>query len=491
MKQILNTLSNKSILILGLGREGLSTYLFLRKYFPDKEIAFADKKNLTELEEKFQALIKKDKNLKFKLGKNHLKELEKYDLIFKTPGIPASLAQIKKALQKGTKLSSNTQLFFEIMQQQKNNLGPTIIGVTGTKGKSTTASLIYHVLKENKLDTILIGNIGTPPLSLVDQIESKAKVVIELSSHQLSELTLPPQIAVVQEITVEHLDYYHSVDEYVEAKSAITRYQKNDKYKVIYNPNFQKTTQLAKLSKGQHLKHGLQEQKDLQVYIKDDWVIFNKLGAQNNGNEEEKIIKTNDIPLLGKHNLFNVMPAIIIAKAFGLPNAKISAAIKNFKGLPHRLELVAKTKGVKYYNDSLATTPEATISAIESLQSQLPADNQIILLAGGHERLLDYSPLATEILKNKVKTLILFPTTGKRIWKEITQNASYKNLKKTEKTKLKHFFVKNMHEAITLASKIAKEGDVVLLSPASASFGLFKDYKDRGEQFKKEIDNLA
>ncbi|MGD9128896.1 MAG: UDP-N-acetylmuramoyl-L-alanine--D-glutamate ligase [Candidatus Woesebacteria bacterium] len=525
-KKILKKLANKSILILGFGREGQSTYQFLRKHFPKKTLTIADQRSLNKIDQKVKQIIKKDQFLKLNLGQNYLQNIEKFDLIFKTPGIPGHLKELQTAKKNKALISSNTQLFFEIIKaanQEKLASRPALkakqkkfpalieakniitIGITGTKGKSTTSSLVHHLLKVAGLDAVLLGNIGSPPLSKLDQIKSKSIVIIELSSHQLADLNISPQIAIIQNISSEHLDYYNSTEEYVAAKSSITKYQKDRKYKVICNDSFPKTKKIAKLSQGQHFKFALKAKNDSIVYIKDNFVIVNKkilkivqtkqsIPSQTPApcKEEVKIIAIKDIPLIGKHNLQNVMPAVLVARLFGISKQQIAQGIKSFKSLAHRLQLVAEIKGVKYYNDSLATMPDATISALQGFDS-----GKIILLAGGYERKQDFHDLAKEILKRKVKSLILFPTTGKRIWQAVKEQASTIQKKPGKSQKLQTLslpkvnFVKDMRQAIKIAHSQAKTGDVVLLSPASASFGMFIDYRDRGEQFASQAKNLS
>jgi UDP-N-acetylmuramoyl-L-alanine---L-glutamate ligase len=348
--------------------------------------------------------------------------------------------------------------------------------VTGTKGKSTTSALIHHVLAENGFDALLVGNIGIPALNHIDQITSKSKVVIEMSSHQLEQLTISPDIAVIQEITSEHLDYFPNEQVYVDSKKSISIYQKVNQY-IIYNPEWQKTTKIAQLSPGIQLKFQINASEnsnnnDVLVYLKSYYLTF------NHNNVEEQIINIKDIPLLGRHNLENVAPSIMVGKMFGLSRQQIASAIKSFTPLPHRLQKVAVKNGVTYVNDSMATTPESAISAISCFD-----DQPIILLAGGHEKNQDFTQLAEKILTANVKAVALFPANGPRLWKEVLQKQKRLKLK----TMPKHRVVHSMDEAIEFAKDNAQPGDVVLLAPGSASFGIFKDYADRGGRFSTGI----
>ena len=458
---ILEQLKKEKIVILGLGDEGLSTYHFLRKNFPKKEIALADINPKTKLSADFQKIIKKDKNLKLELGPKYLEKLASYKIIIKTAGIPITEKGIQTALKRGSKISSNTQIFFDLCPGK-------IIGITGTKGKSTTSTLTYQILKNAGLDTVLVGNIGQPPLNSLDKISQKTLVVNELSSHQLAQLKKSPEISIVQDIQPEHLDYYENFNSYFKAKTAIAKWQ-NQENILIYNPDLEGASKMAALSPAKKITHSFHNKKARVFQTKDS--IFYRA---NKFLVARKIIDKKDIPLLGEHNLYNIMPAIIVAKLFKIPNKIIRQSIMEFKALRHRLELIAEINGVKYYDDSIATNPHAGIMALRAFPK-----GKVILLAGGHERDQDFSSYAKEIIDRQVKHLILFPTTGQRIYKFVK--------KANPKTKIKANLVKSMPEAIKVASKIAESGDVVLLSPAAASFGLFKNYKDRGDQFATAV----
>ncbi|OGK10037.1 UDP-N-acetylmuramoylalanine--D-glutamate ligase [Candidatus Roizmanbacteria bacterium RIFCSPHIGHO2_01_FULL_35_10] len=442
---ILSQVKQKKILILGLGREGLSTYLFLRKQFPDKILTLADKFSLNELPKSSQVQIAKDKKVKLSLGKGYLKEVRGFDLVFVTPGISDTILEKVKETQ--TIISTNLELFFELFKGK-------IIGVTGTKGKSTTASLIFHVLKQSGLNAILAGNIGEPALSYLDDINSDSLVVLELSSFQLMRFKKSPYIAVIQNIVPEHLDYHLSFKKYVEAKTNIVNYQTKNDF-VIYNSTSILATEIAQKSRAKKISFSL----------------FSK-------EFEKTILPIKSIPLRGKFNLQNIIPAILIGRLLGISDKKIGLAIKNFKPLEHRLEFIRSIDGVEYYNDSLSTIPESAIAAIETFP-----DKYKVLILGGYDRGLDFKKLAKVIYSAKIRGIILFPTTGKKIWEVIKKIFKNKNLPQSK-------FVTNMKDAVKQVFSWAKKGDVVLLSPASPSFSGFKDYKDRGDQFKKEVLNL-
>lgn len=445
-----------SICVVGLAREGLATYRFLRSLFPEKQLALADRQTLANLDPAWQAIATEDLHLTWHHGENHLASQAKYEYIFVTPGIPTSQPAIATALAQGTKLHSNTQLFFELCPCP-------IIGITGTKGKSTTTSLIHHVLTQAGKQAVLLGNIGIPPLTGLDQLTANSLAVVELSCHQLQHLPYSPHIAVIQNITPEHLDYYPTFADYVQAKTAIAAHQ-TEQDLVIYDSDFDQPRYVAELGAAKSLTYSLTNHTAGQVaWLANDWLMW----------QHQPIISIQDIPLAGNHNLLNVLPSIIIGKQYGLTNQQIADAIKSFTALPHRLQLVAEQNGVKYYDDSLATEPYATINALTAFSGK-----SVVLLAGGYERHQEYSELAAKILTANIKALILFPTTGQRLWQDIQTAAA------TTHTQLPPVhFVQTMSEAVLLAKQAAKSGDVVLLSPAAASFGIFKDYHDRGLQF--------
>ena len=425
----ISELEKKRIVIVGFGREGKDTFWFLRKLYPNKILGIADRNSKLKI-----------KNLKFvrwHLGKNYLKALKNYDIIIKSPGIPIHLPEIEKAYKEG-KITSQTEIFF-------NNCQGKIIGVTGTKGKSTTSSLIYEILKSGGVKAYLVGNIEKPVLSFLLKDKPENVYVYELSSHQLYNLKKSPQIAVFLNIYPEHLDYYKNFREYANAKANITRYQTKNDY-LVYNPENKIVREITKKSKAKKIAIA----KKLKNYL------VEKINLQNT----------------------NIIAAVMVAKIFGISEKNIKKAIKKFKPLPHRLEYVGKYQGIHFYNDSLATIPEATIVALDTL-----GDRVETIMLGGYDRNIDFKNLAKRVLKSKIKNIILFPTTGKHIWQEIIKFSQ----KRTSKKLLKNFFVDNMKEAVKLAFKYTSKGKICLLSCASASFSIFKDYKERGDLFKKYV----
>lgn len=391
---MLEEFRDKKILILGFGREGQDTLKFLKKLFPKKKIGIADQK----------------------FDKNYLKKVKDYDVIIKTPGIPFKVLRPTLA---GRKITTQTDIFFE-------NCPGMIIGITGTKGKSTTSYWIYQVLKKSGLKAHLVGNIGKPVLTSLLKAKKNDIFVYELSSHQLFNLKQSPHIAVLLNIYPEHLDYYKSFKEYASAKANITKYQtKNDYF--IYNS-------------------------------KDPLVV--KIAGES---------KAKKIPIQGKYYGLDRTATEAVAKIFKKPMPK------KLDFLPHRLEYVGKFKGTEFYNDSLSTVTEPAIEALDFL-----GNNVQTMILGGYDRGMSFKKLAKRLSESQVKTFILFPTTGKRIWQELKKLSSFNG-------ELSFFFTDDMKKAVKLAYRYTEKGKICLMSPASPSFGIFKDYAERGEAFKKFV----
>lgn len=451
----LSKLENKKILILGFGKEGIDNYLALRKMFPAKVFGIADKKELGNFELRIKNLLTKDKNLKLHLGENYLYKIGEYGLIIKTPGIPRKelnpfLNGDGKSLTPSPQITSQTEIFFD-------NFPGIIIGVTGTKGKGTTSTLIYEILKQAGLKVYLGGNIGKPVLQrlmTLQQAQGENSVfVYELSSHQLQNLKKSPQIAVFLNILQDHLDYYKSQTEYENSKANITLRQ-TKKDCLIFNSQDKKVKQIAQKSKAIKIPFSLAKKNSLF-----------------------KIISQKDINLKGDFNLLNIIAAVETAKLFKIENSAIEQAIKNFKGLPHRLEFAGKFKGIEFFDNSMATIPQTTILDLKTFKNK-----PISLIVGGSDKGSDYKDLAKEILKSSVLNLIILGKgTGQKILRDIDIQI------RNKKAKLNFFQAQTMKEAIKICYKKTPKNGVCLLSPASASFNMFKDYKDRGEQFRKYI----
>lgn len=435
----LEELKNKKILIVGRGVEGLSAERFLKKHLNGAAIDVVDKKD----------------------GENYLDRQKNYDIAVKSPGVKSELITIP--------YTTATNIF-------QSNAKGKVIGITGTKGKSTTSTLIYEMLRKS-FDTaadkqvFLGGNIGQSPLSFIDKLTDNSWTVLEMSSFQLADTQKSPHIAVILMILQEHLDYHKNIENYVGAKRNILRFQSSEDFAVV-NRDYPASNESDILTEGKVFYVSRERDCEQGCFVRNSAIWIRKDGR------EEEIISIAELKLLGEHNLENACAASMAARLAGVSKENIASVLKTFKGLEHRLEFVGDKNGISFYNDSLATVPQATIEALGTLP-----DTET-LIAGGHDRGLDYSMLGQHLGNGQIKTLILFPSTGARIWKEVCKAVAEAN--RPEK-----FDVTTMEQAVRIASSETESGKIVLLSPASASFGIFKDYKDRGEQFKREVIKLT
>jgi UDP-N-acetylmuramoylalanine--D-glutamate ligase len=427
----------KKILILGFGKEGQDAFLFFKKRFPEKEIAIADQNENLKVKREL-------KDIKFFLGKDYLKYVDKFDLIIKSPGISPKIPEVKKLYQKN-KITTPAKIFLE-------NCKGKIIGITGSKGKGQTALLIYEILKTANLKAKLIGNIGKPYLSYLNSKTEDKIFVFEMSSHQLFKIGVSPQIAVLTKISPAHLDFFESFEQYKEAKEEILKWQKKEDF-LVYNAKDKIILEMVKKSKAKKIPVK-DPQKEIEKYH------FKK------------------IPEILRFYSLNFALALKVAEIFHIEKKVIERAIQNFKGLPHRLEFVGKYKGIYFYDDSASTLPSATEFAIENLKGKIST-----LILGGSENFVDISSLVKKILKEKIKNLILFPDTGKRIYEEI--------LKRKNKKAPNCFFANSMEEAVKIAFEKTEKGKICLLSPAFPSFSLFSSYEERGNLFKKFVKNIG
>ncbi len=463
LKDLLEFLENKKILILGFGVEGKASYRFLREYFPKMKIYIADKREVDKENDKdlyvnskidFFSDLENDL-VEIFTGINYLDEIilkdkrDKYDIVLKTPGLSLKGADIKDFENKIYTSIDLLLRFFNILT----------IGITGTKGKSTTSTIIYNMFKDLEKDVYLLGNIGIPVFDKIAELKEDSIVVLELSSHQLQFMKYTTKVAILINIYPEHLDHYNSYNEYIEAKYNIFRNEKN--MKEIY-PDF----------------------KQIQLYgqetdaMKDQNYPYNEeaICLDIEKLEYNDIFKKLNLKIKGRHNLQNALFALVLADILGLDINKSIISVENFKGLAHRLEYINTINNVDYYNDSIATIPEATISAINTLKETKT------LIIGGLNRKLDYTILINflnNIYDNKdylLENIILLPYTGHVLDKDIRE----------EYNKYK---VKDVTEAAILAVEITKEG-VCLLSPAAASYGFYKNFEERGNIFKDKINDL-
>lgn len=435
----LKFLANQKILIWGLGREGHSTLEFLTQFGPSAEISVTDA-NPSQARDN--------------VAGQFLTEAEAFnqtwDLIFKAPGISPYSQPAAELIANGTEFWSNSRLALQLSKKLKPEWPHTTIGITGTKGKSTTSAILAHVLTELGYPSILGGNIGTPPLTALHQaLTAELKdpwLVLELSSHQLLDVTDGPDIAIVQGLMPEHLDYYPDVQTYYAAKKNLVAFL-TDQDQVFFNQDIAETQKLVAETTAQLIPFGLEINPELTSWLRQV------------------------SPLLGDHNLYNLLPAVLLAGHLGHTQAEIEAAIASFKPLPHRLEPVTNKHGVLYVNDSLSTTPAATIQAVSVF-----GDRPVILIAGGYERHQDYNELVQVLHHQNIKKVLGLPTTGQRL------------IEACQKMGIEAELCENLQQAMKIASSLAEPNDVVLLSPGAASFGEFQDYAQRGERFRQLVE---
>lgn len=447
---------SKNIAIYGLGKEGLAAaaYLVLKN-----KVTVIDDKQEKDVD---QEVIAKLKGLGAGIFfRGELPKSKNFDFIVRSPGVRPDNQNLTKLVESGAKLTTSTEIFF-------NRCPAPIIGVTGTKGKGTTSTLIYNILKSAKKDVYLAGNIGTPMLEILPRLSPKSIAVLELSSFQLMDLKKSPHIAVVLMVTSEHLDWHKDHSEYIKAKLPLVLYQKLGDFSVI-NRDFPRSLGFAEYTKARVVTFSTLGKK-ADVFASNGKII------SKTGGKEEIVMDTGKVKLPGKHNLQNITAAVSVALVMQIPIEVIKNAVNSFTGLPHRLELVKKIKGVSYYNDSFSTTPETSIAAIEAFREPK------ILILGGSSKKSDFTNLAKTISKEKtIRAIVLAGDEAKTIKEELLK---YKvDVPISEGAQ-------NMREIVSQATQFSSPGDVVLLSPACASFGMFKNYRDRGEQFAKEVNKL-
>ena len=368
-------------------------------------------------------------------GDAYLDSLDDYDLVFKTPGVvlPKNINDYK------CEFTSQTEVFMQ-------TFGDRVIGITGTKGKSTTSSLLYHVLKEAGKDTVFAGNIGIPVFEIASDIKKDTAVVIELSCHQLEYIKTSPHTAVLLNVYEDHLDHYGTRERYGLAKKNIYKFQKAGD--VLFT---------------------LKEVTDEWGEAPSETVYVSAADCPIASFDEYP-----DIKLKGAHNLLNAAFVYDVCKRHGVDDETFIKALESFNPLPHRLEYAGRFKGVDFYDDSISTTVKSAISAVESIK------NSAILLAGGMERGIDYEELVKYVAKSRLKYLICMYESGARIFD------MYEKLEKSADAP-KAVLVRDLGEAVAVSFDKAAEGDAVLLSPAAASYGYFKNFEERGDVFKELI----
>lgn len=417
-------LNGKTVCVLGFGKEGKAMLEALRTHAPQAEVTVADK-NAKAADD--------DASHRWQVGEDWLQNLGTFDVLIVSPGIPP----LPEVETHRAKLTNSTQIFFDSIPKET-----LVIGVTGTKGKSTTASLLAAILKEGGKDVVLLGNIGEPAIGSLERVKPSTIVVHELSSYQLRLLHCSPKIALVTSFFPEHLDYHGSVEAYRDAKRNIVAFQRPGD--TVFYEASGNAQEIAGVS----------------------------AGAQIAVPAEDSPVPVGATHLLGAHNQGNIALAWKAAQSLGTTREDAVRAITAFKGLRHRLEALGTHHGLSWVDDAISTTPESAVAALDAL-----GDNVNTLLLGGQDRGVDFAPLIARLATSSVKNVLLFPGSGERIATAMDE----------AQLQIATFPVASMEEAVKLAILHTPANGIVLLSPASPSYGMFKNFEEKGDAFARCI----
>lgn len=459
IEKFFNDIKQKKIAIIGTGVSSFELILLFLEL--DINVTVLDKQNVSSLGERYEVL--KSKNANFRLGEDYLKNLTDFDIIFRTPGMYFLCEELIDARKNGVIITSEMETFFQICPCP-------IYAVTGSDGKTTTSTLISEILKIQGHTVHLGGNIGKALLPNIFNINQNDICVVELSSFQLISMRESPDIAVITNISPNHLDVHKDMAEYILSKQNILLHQ-NAFSKAILNLDDENTIALCELVRGQSIFFSVYQMPDNGAYLDhagDLFYVKNKIST--------KICNQKDIKIPGRHNVLNYLAAICAV----FDKVQIDAIIKvakEFGGVEHRIEFIREIDGVSYYNDSIASSPTRTIAGLHSF------DKKIIVIAGGYDKNIPYSPLGPELAKH-AKILILMGATAKKIEESVTSCSIY------DKNTLQIINASNLQDALYKAKDLSSYGDIVMLSPASASFDCYKNFEDRGNHFKSLVNGF-
>lgn len=448
-------LKGKKVLLVGLAKTGISTIKCLAKYGAD--ITVNDIKTEDQLEE-IIAEIKDIDGIKYILG-HHPENISDIDMVVVSPGVPLDLPFIKKVIEENKELIGEVELAYQLAKK------PYFVGITGTNGKTTTTSLTGEIFEKAGKETYVVGNIGNPVIDAVQAANEGASFVTELSSFQLESIKdFKPSVSAVLNITEDHMNRHHTMENYIDAKARVFMNQDKENFCVL-NYDDELTRALAEKCNANVVFFSRLEKLEKGVYVENGDIIIDI-------NEKINLMKVCELSLPGGHNLENCMAAAAMAYVSGIDIEVIREVLKTFKAVEHRLEFVKEVEGVKYVNDSKGTNPDSTIKAVQAYE------NPIILIAGGYDKGSTYDELL-EIAKKNVKTLVLLGQTADKI-EEAARRIGFTDIHRVE----------DMKEAVKTCHDIAKEGDIVLLSPACASWGMYKNFEVRGKDFKDNVNSL-
>ncbi len=443
-------LNGKRVLVVGLGRSGVASAFFLKSR--GARVTVSDAKSEDQLRKEIPALL--DHGIAVETGGHGERTFQNQDLIVVSPGVPIDAEPINQARALGQDILGEIELAAEFLQGQ-------IVAITGSNGKTTTTTLTGEILSAGGLKTLVGGNIGTPAISLVPQATPETVTVLEISSFQLETIRhFRPKIAVVLNVTPDHLDRHRTFTAYVDAKARVFENQQAEDFAVL-NADDATCVELAARTRAQVFWFSRRREVEQGAFVRKGNVLFR--GAEG----QQEVMLASEIPLKGSHNLENVLAAVCAGALMGCEAGKIGDAIRNFKAVEHRLEYVAMVRGVEYYNDSKATNVDATIKALESFPTN------VHLILGGKDKGSDYTVL-NDLLRERVKYVYTIGAAAEKIQSKI-QGA----------TAIVH--TGTIESAVKQAAASAQPGDVVLLAPACASFDQFQNYEHRGRVFKELV----
>jgi UDP-N-acetylmuramoylalanine--D-glutamate ligase len=456
-------LKDKRVLVVGLGRSGVASALFLKAR--GARVTVSDTKSGDELRNEIPALL--DQGITVETGGHGERTFRGQDLIVVSPGVPVDAPMLVQARAMGEAVIGEIELAAQFLP------GP-IVAITGSNGKTTTTTLTGEILMAGGIPTLVGGNIGTPAISLAERATREMAIVLEVSSFQLETIqTFRPRVAVVLNVTLDHLDRHRTFAAYADAKARIFENQRGDDFAVL-NEDDPTCVTMAGRTKAQVYWFSRQKEVKQGAWVREGNILFRD-GRALQKNAQREIMLVSEIPLKGAHNLENVLAAVCAGALMGCAPEKIRQAVRDFKAVEHRLEFVATIRGVDYYNDSKATNVDATIKALESFPGN------IHLILGGKDKGSDYSVL-NDLLRQRVKRVYTIGAAAGKIESQIVSP-------KGGGVEIVH--AETLENAVRKANAVAEEGDVVLLAPACASFDQFKNYEQRGQVFKEIVRGLG
>lgn len=459
LEEFNNYVKFRKVAIIGMGVSNIP----LLDYFYEKKskVMVFDNREISEMPKDIMDKIT-EYSMEFSLGKNYLSKLNNFDLIIRSPSCMPTIPEIEKEATRGAIVTTEVELLMKMCPCK-------IIGITGSDGKTTTTTLISEIIKAGGYECYVGGNIGTPLFTKLKDIMPDDVVVLELSSFQLMGMEVSPDIAVITNISPNHLNIHKDYEEYIEAKKNIFKYQNKDGI-LVTNFDNEITKNASMQAKGKVIYFSS------KVKLDNGYIVDGNTIKQCEDKLRKHLLSSKDIIIRGTHNYENICAALAATETLVDKDIAIETC-KNFKGVAHRIEFVKEINRVKWYNDSASSTPTRTISGINSFHED------IVLIAGGSDKNLDYTPLAKPIIDN-VKVLILMGETSEKIFNCV------KNEEEKSKKQIKIFTCSSLNQAVILAKRNSKPGQVVLFSPASASFDMFKNMYDRGNQFKAIVQKM-